>query len=1099
MESHSHPLLTRLAASSAPEVFAAGERLYQAHAVLDLARSSRRVFVARVADAVGSPERVRVSLSPGVGAVSGCSCGTQKLCRHAVAALFEFCARGVDLPEELEHDWRPPAGSVPVADSDDPADNASESSPPPSRPGSLPAFPSTRQMGRGNGPVDVPRLLLTLPDTPLVLPDRWSRLTVGISIRYQRRAYAALNIRRLVDSGRAAGSMQFEAFSAQARAIMRFLVTRGDTTAEGVTLVTSDAVDFLRLVSGHADTWVGDRRLRIHSELPPLALASAAVSGSERLSVVVGLLLAGSGFVRPPAWSFLVGACGFWIGFRENFWWLPPVVDGRVLHTFLDSSDREMSPTELAEVVADWRRHGVALATLSRTTDIAPVVSRAVPCRPWLYLDWEDAAVSARVEFEYDNIRLAPDQDMPLAAGLLERDKRAEKTVLELLASRGFEPAPATPGASLRLRDPDQLWDFWREGVDALPADWKLFLAPAFLRARSQAGLLDIEIDAGKEGESWFDLDIRFLSQGGRRLTWNEVSAASAGGRQTFLVDGTLLHIPAELRHMMELIRREASADSDSRLRFHKFSAPALANALAGRLSRLRADWVTLGRRLTAPITLDETMFSEDLGRILRGYQKEGVMWLRLLEESGFHGILADEMGLGKTVQALALLAWRKRTQRSRHPSLVICPSSLMENWRNETLRFVPDVRPLLIWGLQRDALFRKIRGHDLIITSYALMRRDAKRYRRLKFDYVILDEAQHIKNPQTVNARNCKQLQAAHRLILTGTPMENAARELWSLFDFILPGYLRTRPEFSRRYETSPSGSSLEDQAREELAARIRPFLLRRRKADVCQELPPKLEQAVFCEMDERQARLYSAFLLAGRQALAEAREVGWRQRRFHVLALLTRLRQVCCHPMLLPPALREPDHAKIASAKTDLLQEMLLENIDSGHRVIIFSQFVAFLKLFEHWLEKQKIRYEYLDGSTTERQSRVDRFNRDDTIPVFLLSLRAGGTGLNLTGADTVIHYDQWWNPMVEDQATDRTHRIGQTRQVTSVKLMVRSSVEEKVHQLQQRKRQLFNQLMMGVPTRTGELTIDDVAFLLEDQGPVAAGPAPRSPTRT
>ena len=651
----------------------------------------------------------------------------------------------------------------------------------------------------------------------------------------------------------------------------------------------------------------------------------------------------------------------------------------------------------------------------------------------------------------------------------------------------GKRRGPVTDGR-LRLEDPARVWDFWRQGQETLPAEWQTFLSTSYIRARASSTLLNLDVQAADESSSWFDLDCRLLSDTGKPLPWKKIAAAVKAGMDTVLVEGnTLVHIPEQVRMLVALLERGADGhpQAGGRLRFPTYQAPALFQAFSGRLGAAKLRWMALAKRLSQTPQPDPDLFSPELARILRGYQTDGVAWLRLMDECGFHGILADEMGLGKTVQALAWLAWRRRDGRAKHPALVVCPSSLLENWRNETARFVPEFRPLIVRGLDRAVLHDSIPQHDLIITSYALLRRDAKAYRGMEFDAVILDEAQHIKNPHTANAQACKQLRSGRRLILTGTPLENSVRELWSLFDFLLPGYLGSRQAFRHRYEDGVAGSSDGTEARRELALRIRPFLLRRLKADVCQELPPKIEQLLYCEMEPAQWKLYTTFLMAGREMLRGSQD-GWKQNRFQVLAVLTRLRQICCHPELLPADLRRGLGAGAhQSAKTELLKEVLLETLDSGHRVAVFSQFTSFLQIFRPWLDAEGIPYEYLDGSTTDRQARVDRFNRDPSIPIFLLSLKAGGTGLNLTGADTVIHYDQWWNPMVEDQATDRTHRIGQQRQVTALKLLVRNTVEEKIHALQQRKRLLFNQMMAGAPGRAGELTGEDVAFLFGDGG--------------
>jgi len=456
---------------------------------------------------------------------------------------------------------------------------------------------------------------------------------------------------------------------------------------------------------------------------------------------------------------------------------------------------------------------------------------------------------------------------------------------------------------------------------------------------------------------------------------------------------------------------------------------------------------------------------------------------MSMLESNGFNGILADEMGLGKTVQALTLLLMRIRNTKKTRPSLVVCPTSLVENWYLEAKKFIPDLNVVTIEGSDRLPTLKRLKKFDLAITSYALLRRDIDEYNKVHFDYIVLDEAQHIKNPQTANAKTCKSLQADHRLILTGTPVENSLRELWSLFDFLQPGMLGTQKFFHERYELVTTDADELERARE-LARQIRPFILRRTKIEVCKQLPPKIEQIVYCEFEKPQRQLYNAILDLGGQMLRQAREEGFKKNRMQLLSLLLRMRQACCHPDLLPPEYKPKKNGFTGSAKMDLLKEIVLEAIDGEHRMLIFSQFTGMLKLIVPWLEEQEIKYEYLDGSTKNRQERVDKFNKDSSIPVFLISLKAGGTGLNLTGADTVIHYDQWWNPMVEDQATDRTHRIGQEKPVTAIKLVTHNSIEEKIVALQDEKRKLFNQLIGGAPAKLGDLVSEDFEFLLGEQ---------------
>ena len=381
---------------------------------------------------------------------------------------------------------------------------------------------------------------------------------------------------------------------------------------------------------------------------------------------------------------------------------------------------------------------------------------------------------------------------------------------------------------------------------------------------------------------------------------------------------------------------------------------------------------------------------------------------------------ICDEMGLGKTLQALVYLSLRKSADAKCKPSLVVCPTSVVTNWQAEAARFTPELRTLVLHGPKRHASFSAIDEHDLVITSYALLRRDVEQYAALKFDTVILDEAQHIKNRFSQNAQAVKSLKAERRFVLTGTPMENSLYDLWSIFDFLMPGYLGPATEFRSRYEI-PIAKDSDEAAMRRLRQRLRPFVLRRMKTEVASDLPAKIEQVTLCEMTDEQKAVYQSLLDQGRREVFEHAGKGSEvQRRFAVLTALMRLRQACCHLDLLPAlenrTWREP------SAKLEMGLELIEEARDGGHRVLVFSQFVRLLKLVEAALREREIAFCYLDGSTVDRAGEVRRFQNSPDIPVFLISLKAGGTGLNLTGADTVIHFDPWWNPAVEDQATGR-----------------------------------------------------------------------------
>ena len=461
---------------------------------------------------------------------------------------------------------------------------------------------------------------------------------------------------------------------------------------------------------------------------------------------------------------------------------------------------------------------------------------------------------------------------------------------------------------------------------------------------------------------------------------------------------------------------------------------------------------------------------------VLRPYQQLGVAWLWHLHQQQLGGILADEMGLGKTLQALGLLAAITSQSKIENPnskiSLVVCPASLLENWRREAARFTPELR-VFVHHAGRRLTGPETADHDVVITSYGTLARDDGRFAGLEFACVIADEAQHAKNRRSQNARALRALRAGSRFVLTGTPVENSLDDLRSLFEFLLPGYV----------DAVPAGTRGDDRAwhDERLRAKTAPYILRRTKLAVAPELPAKIEQVLWCRPSPAQAAFYRQMQENSERELLDLAAGGASEGtlRLATLTQLLRLRQICCDPRLVDPGAEADD-----SAKLEAFRELLAEAVDDGHRLLVFSQFTSLLALLRAELEAQELPYAYLDGSTPvrQRQAEVDRFNASPELPVFLLSLKAGGSGLNLTGADTVVHFDPWWNPAVEAQATDRAHRIGQTRVVTSYKLICAGTVEEKVLQLQDSKRALLASVFEASDAVSAQLTLDDLRALLK-----------------
>jgi len=582
-------------------------------------------------------------------------------------------------------------------------------------------------------------------------------------------------------------------------------------------------------------------------------------------------------------------------------------------------------------------------------------------------------------------------------------------------------------------------------------------------------------------GNDWLSLDLK-LSVGGKPVPLDQTEIQrwlQTGQSHTRTASKRTLLIPTEAWGEMQEVLADCAVEQEpGQIRVDRKYAPFLTGALSAQGFHSLQNVSTDLPKPDLKSALNESLLSQ-----LRPYQWHGVEWLAGLAQQNFNGLLADDMGLGKTLQALAFCAWLKAAGRDQNTSaLIICPTSLVTNWLREAAKFTPHLRTLDLTGPDRAQKFSQRHNYDLLVTSYAILRRDIELYRSDTFSLVVLDEAQHIKNRSSQNAQSTKALRTKHRLILTGTPLENSVLDLWSLYDFLLPGYLGTATEFKERYET-PLTKEVSPKVMERLRHRVKPFFLRRTKEEVLTELPPKLEHLTLCELTDEQREVYQAVLAQGRRDVFEhSGKQGQGRNRIAVLTTLLRLRQVCCHLDLLPHgddkrAWKEP------SAKLDRTFELIDEAIDGGHRVLLFSQFVKVLHLLRDEAKRREMNFCYLDGQTVERQAEVDRFQNNSDIPLFFISLKAGGTGLNLTGADTVIHFDPWWNPAVEEQATSRAHRMGQSRSVQAYKLIAAGTVEEKIQALQSRKRELFEASLGGDAAFVEKLTGEDLEELLAE----------------
>ena len=680
-------------------------------------------------------------------------------------------------------------------------------------------------------------------------------------------------------------------------------------------------------------------------------------------------------------------------------------------------------------------------------------------------------------------------------AGLRSRNLADEEAALARLRSLGFR-GPDTRGA-YTLVGQDAILRFFAAGLPGLQRDWDVRTGARFQRITDQQ--LDVirpQVEVRGSGENWFDLGVSLVaSSSGERFAPAEIARLlQMGSGHTRLKNGRMAVLPSDaLADLQQVLLDCDTAQPQPGVYRVARHHTAYLDATMVELGIASRSWEELrrgDRRLAPPELVD---LPAALAARLRPYQRDGVFWLDFLARNDLGGILADEMGLGKTLQALAfLLALRRRAAGEGGPALVVCPTSLIENWRREAAEFTPELKVGVLSGPDRFARWSGTGGIDILITSYALLRRDADFHHGENYTAAILDEAHFIKNPDSQTARAAFAIRARHRFVLTGTPMENSVRDVWSVMQFALPGYLGRRDDFRERYEL-PIARGSDPHAQARLARRLRPVLLRRRKDEVARDLPEKIELVSYCELTRAQAAAYREILDQGRKTIEETGDE--RAGRMLILSTLLRLRQVCCDLRLLgvetaPSADTEEDDEETAAAtphagstKLALLDELLEQASEGGHRVLIFSQFVTMLKLIAAQLETRGQSYAYLDGSTKDRQAEVDRFQGDDGPPVFLISLKAGGTGLNLTAADTVIHFDPWWNPAVQAQATDRAHRIGQTQVVTAYQLITRDTVEEKILNLQRRKREATEAVIErdGFGGALVGLTMDEMTELL------------------
>jgi superfamily II DNA or RNA helicase len=689
---------------------------------------------------------------------------------------------------------------------------------------------------------------------------------------------------------------------------------------------------------------------------------------------------------------------------------------------------------------------------------------------------WNKVVMQGNLLFDYDGEALPYDAHFrglhqPEQKRYLRRNTAAEQAAIQVLNDLGVKQAQERYGQSRPWWEvaPKKLPAVVRELVKAgwhVEAEGKAFRRASGMRSEFSSGV------------DWFELHAAVDYGGVEVLLPELLKAVQRGDQMVALGDGSFGMLPEDFLEKYGLLTRLGRAQGDH-VRFSASQAGLLDVLLAAR-PEIRVDEIFARARVELRSFQGIRPAEQPSGFVgqLRAYQLEGLAWMYFLQRLGFGGCLADDMGVGKTPQVLALLETRRqlREQESRAmgPSLAVVPRSLIYNWEQEAARFTPRLRVLDHTGVGREKSAAPFADYDLILTTYGTLRRDITQLQEYRFDYVILDEAQAIKNEKSESAKAVRLLQANHRLALSGTPIENHLGELWSLFEFLNPGMLGVASSFR------VAGAGLrnpDEETRQLLARALRPFVLRRTKAQVVKELPEKTEQTVYCELDATQRKLYNELREHYRQTLlGRIESEGLAKSKMHILEALLRLRQAACHPGLL-----DPKRASQSSAKFEALIPQLTEVLAEGHKALVFSQFTSLLAILRQQLDAAGLRYEYLDGQTQNRQAHVERFQGDPDYKLFLISLKAGGLGLNLTAAEYVFLLDPWWNPAVEAQAIDRAHRIGQSRPVFAYRLIAKDTVEEKVLELQKSKRDLADAIIGEDNRLVSNLKREDLELLL------------------
>jgi superfamily II DNA or RNA helicase len=846
------------------------------------------------------------------------------------------------------------------------------------------------------------------------------------------------------------------------------------------------------------------------SDLRPIALKHEAVGAKLQLTwhassldlAMHWLVPTAAGVVSKERTQDVFGTGPFWTMINGAIYKLAPRA-ARIASIFGHNHSINLPRSQVApilEVLEDESlRDGIGIEVMNPDRQPAVEVRRALPI---LNLERRDTSsdhftsnrsveLNALLDFEYP----APGQTSNI---VFLPDRAFENECVQLLLGLGFSASNEKRRYSLAG---DDALDFIREGCERISKEWKV-LGLDTIKKGIRFSELNISVALSGAGQTergpekrgkrgfgieWFDCHVSVLSNNANLpLSALFKNARGDNDRWARLDSGAYARVPGgtigQLRTILGMVDPNCRVSNTIRAELSLAQAISLARVQDTSFSvSLDKRLAALNEKLSSFSEVKPIKTSKGFNGKLRHYQEEGISWLHFLNEFELGGILADEMGLGKTVQTLAFfqhLKDKRGKKGDKSPVLIVAPTSVITNWSYEIKRFTPTMKFLMLHGPGRKALFSSIPDVDIVLTSYALLRLDRYDLERYEFSYLVLDEAQNIKNPQATTTKAAKALRAHHRLALTGTPTENRPMELWSIMDFLMPGYLGSYEFFRANIERPilEGGTSID--VAQMLNSKTRPFILRRLKADVERELPPKIESVLHVEMTASQRQVYSQILNEVRPKVFEAvKKKGIQGASISILAALLRLRQVCNHPNSIDGLSEEPG---FDSGKFNLLKDLVTEALESGRKILLFSQFRGMLSIIRAWLEEMNVSHLYLDGATRNRQDLIDRFSQDESVRLFLISLKAGGAGLNLMAADTVIIYDPWWNPAVESQAVDRAHRIGQSKTVSVYRLVTEDSVEQKIMALKERKSKLVDALINENGLSTVKLSKGDLESL-------------------